>query len=622
MSIKKVIPAQFRVLFLATAAAVMAACSGTGGSQSPILPSDTASAPAMSTAASSPTPTPVQWANGSSYAPSSLKVSFAKAPGTGDVLVVAFSNNGQSGGAANTYTPPSGWTAADSNTSHPYATFQLFTHVVAAGETNTYSFKTAAAQREHVWLAADVSNARGIDQHANAYMSATTSFTTPSVTPTQSNDIAIALNMPASQNSATWTNSAGWSLGTGPTSVWNDEGVTQSLSSTSAVSERATLSSPTKGFAAIVLLAAGSGIGSTPAPAPSAAPTAKPTNAPTSTPIITPIVTPTSAPVTSGAYTYHGCKVYAPNDWFTTNLVTGGSSYVPNSVDPNSAAIITNLNSAYPTGAFRYAETEETVNLISNSNPPVAQPVISNLQWGWANDPYNDDPDHTMPIAKTFYQEGRVWNGSTTSPNTCKGDCHVVTLNTDTCVTWETYWSHSVSWDGTTFTADNGFVHNLNHPFNDQYVQDSWHGDTAADLPMFGNEDYGEDASLPAIPHSVAFVLGLPTKAVGGHVAPATGGMTCQTYCNHPLPYGARLRLHASFQCPSKVSYPQANLICIQMKTYGIIFEDTSNIDGYFGIRLGNSADGTNPWNENDYMQLLSSLHLSDFDVMTLGTIQ
>lgn len=321
-----------------------------------------------------------------------------------------------------------------------------------------------------------------------------------------------------------------------------------------------------------------------------------------------------------GGYTYYGCPIYAAGDWFTTNLITGGSTYVSNAVDPNSAGIIRNLMNAYPTGRFAYAETSEAVNLVSGS-PMMAR--IQGLKWGFANDPYNDDPaPHTIPISEPFFQEGQVWNHRDgASTNTCKGDCHVIVLNTTTCITWETYTSGSVSWDGSRYRSDAGFVHNLRHPFNDQYAMDSWHGTTAADLPIFGNEDFGEDASLPFIPHSVAMVLGLEDKAVGGHVAPATGGMSCKSYCTSPLPYGARLRLHSAFVCPDAAAFPQAHLICIQMKTYGVIFDDTSAIDNYFGIRLGESADGSNPWRESDYMQLLSNLRLSDFDVMSLGTV-
>lgn len=317
-----------------------------------------------------------------------------------------------------------------------------------------------------------------------------------------------------------------------------------------------------------------------------------------------------------GTYTYHGCPVYAPADWFTTNLITGGSTYASNAVDSNSAKIIANLMNAYPAGRFAYAETSEVVNLVSGS-PVTAR--IQGLKWGFANDPYNDDPPpYTIPISQPFYQEGQVLSASA---NTCKGDCHVIVLNTTTCVTWETYTSGSASWDGSTYKSDAGFVHNLRHPFNDQYAQDSWHGTTAADLPMFGNEDFGEDASLPSIPHSVAMFLGLPDKGVGAHVAPATGGMSCKTYCEAALPYGARLRLHSNFACPDASAFPQASLICAQMKTYGVIFDDTTGIDNYFGIRLGESADGSNPWHEGDYMQLLGSLKLRDFDVMSLGTV-
>lgn len=234
-----------------------------------------------------------QWTSNSAFAPASVKISWPAAPAVGDVLIVALWNNGQSTGASNTYTPPAGWALVDQNTSHAYATYQTFSHVVAAGETNSYVFTPQAAQRQHVWIAADVGNATAVDRSGNTFISNSTSFTTPSVTPSQAGDLAIAFNLPMTNNSVTWANPPAWTLGT-QSLTWHGEALSETLSSTAATSESSTLSAAATGFSAIVLLS------------PSGTPTGSPTPAPPPTPTPPPGSTATPAQWASNA-------VYAPS---------------------------------------------------------------------------------------------------------------------------------------------------------------------------------------------------------------------------------------------------------------------------------------------------------------------
>jgi hypothetical protein len=210
-----------------------------------------------------------QWTKGALYAPASITVSFARAPAAGDLLVVAFWNNGQSSGASNTYTPPAGWSAADQNTAAAYATYQLFTHTVSAGEANSYAFIPFSAQREHAWIGADVTNAMGVDRAGNTFINNGTSFTTPALTPYGPSELAIAFNLPLKPNSGsvTWTNPAPpWAPGASMTSPWAGEALYQPLSSTSAVTQSATSSTSVAGFSGIVLLS------NSPTPIPTATP--------------------------------------------------------------------------------------------------------------------------------------------------------------------------------------------------------------------------------------------------------------------------------------------------------------------------------------------------------------
>jgi hypothetical protein len=614
-----------RVGLIAGAAAVVAACSGGGGASSPLpiannsfqtaSPVTQQTAPPVVQVTSTASPTPVQETSGSAYAPSSITVAYPAAPKAGDVLVVALWNNGQNSGAANTYTPPSGWSPVDQNTAHTYLSYQLFKHVVASGETGRYAFKPLAAEREHVWMAMDVANTTGVDKYANAYVSGT-SYATPSLTPSSGGELALVFNMPDSLSSLSWSTPSGWTRKVGPTSVWSGEGIAQNVTSTSAVSETSTISSSSQGFAGVVLLKT---TGSTSTPSPTATPASTPRPNPTPTQAPTP--SPTSSPTVHGQYAYHGCKVFTSNDWLTTNLVSGGSTYVTNTVDPNSANIIRNLTAAYGNIPFNYdVQPTLTVANIDTETNVKANPSISGLGYGFGNDPENDDPSpHHIPITSgTFYQEG-------TSTLCSHGDCHVVVLDTVKCLDYETYRSGGYSWNGSTYSAQGGGVENLNHPFNTE--PDTV---TAADIPMMGTADWGEDLAYQnsscqpncAIPHTLAVLMPIAGKALGGHVAPAYYGITCTSYCTNKLPYGARLRLRSSYTCPSYSSYPQANLLCNQAKQYGWIFNDTvdSGTSGG-GVRLADSANGTNPWKSSDYGVFLSNVKITDFDVMTLGTI-
>lgn len=294
-----------RLLLIAIVALAISSCrgGGPGGALPPI-----GSRHLQSTAAASV----AQWSSGTPWAPASIAVSWPAAPAIGDVLVVAFWNNGQTSGAANTYTPPAGWTLVDQNTSHAYATYQSFTHIVGSGEANAYVFTPLAAQRAHAWIAADVSGTGGVDKSGNSFISNATSYTTPSLAPSQASDLAVAFDMPMTTSALTWSNPAGWTVGTGPTSTWRGEALFQSLTSTAAVSESSTLSGSAYGFSALVLLTP-SGTQSTPSPTPSASSSAGPTPTPTPTPAPTP---------SSGG----GGGLAKPSQW------TSGAAFAPASV--------------------------------------------------------------------------------------------------------------------------------------------------------------------------------------------------------------------------------------------------------------------------------------------------
>lgn len=258
---------QFRALAALTFLGTLAACGGGSTSSTPPLsgnpgPNPKSTATPAPTASPTPTPAPApaavaQWNSGDSFAPAAVTVSLPSAPATGDVLIVALWNNGQSDGSAETYAAPAGWTLVDQNVVSAYATYQLYSHVVAGGESNAYDFTPQGGDRENVWIAADVTNASAsapVDQFANAFINNDTLYTTAAVTPSHPGDLAIGFNLPISTSVLAWTNDPAWTLGTGPTAMWSGQAVTRALSAANPLSQMATLSSAAYGFSAIVLL--------------------------------------------------------------------------------------------------------------------------------------------------------------------------------------------------------------------------------------------------------------------------------------------------------------------------------------------------------------------------------
>jgi hypothetical protein len=165
----------------------------------------------------------------------------------------------------------------------------------------------------------------------------------------------------------------------------------------------------------------------------------------------------------------------------------------------------------------------------------------------------------------------------------------------------------------------------LHHPYHEQQIG---HIATAAGTPLLGTTDFGEDLQQAQIHHIIGFYWGgaFGTATGGAYVAPANASVQCTSHCRKALPFGARLRLHARYPCPPAKTNPQANKVCAQLKIYGMMLTDSSNMPpansyGYAGLRLGLNADGSNPWNDGDMSSLLDRVRITDFDVMKLGTI-
>lgn len=316
----------------------------------------------------------------------------------------------------------------------------------------------------------------------------------------------------------------------------------------------------------------------------------------------------------SSPYVLDGCPVYTAHDWLTTNLLIGGSPYVSNTADRNSPKIIAHFSAAFGDPVFSINGTNASVSgnaVVNQATNATPLHTIQGLSWGFFNDPHNDDPKKQIPWTNGFL------NGSAD---------HAIVLNTQTCVDYEVYDAH---WNGSSFAATDGYVHNLNDSFESQYRIDGGTM-TKSGIPLIGTMDVGEDAAMPTINH-IAYLL-IPgmdgsSIAAGGYVAPATAGAPCVARCSNALPFGARLRLNSSkYTCPATSTNPQAHKICVQLETYGAIVMDHNGCPAscsgaqLYSTRLSATSSGGNPWNEDD-VSALNGIPLSDWDVMSLGDV-
>lgn len=510
----------------------------------------------------------------------STTCTFPSAPTAGNLLVFGV---GLYPGA-NTTTAPAGVTTIDAAANSQMRTYY---RVAQSGDGTTWAFTASASSYLTVAcyeVAGEDPNAP-IDAHGSQNVSNSTTFTTPSVTPVTSGDLPLAFF--GDSQSGTFSNlttgfTADQTQGAGAFDMLAAHGA---IAGTGAQQASVTIGAAGYGGTALLLLKPS---GATPTPSPP--------------PVGMQYVYPKgSAP---------NCNVYQPGDWLTADLVDSGGAdaYVPTAKDAGSDTLMSYLQTSYGNLAW-YLGSKETVNMATNSTATFAsaQTETGDLYGDSSNIPWTDG---------SFITE----QASTHCPGPSGSDCHTVELNTDNCVTYENYTTAALSdmISAGKFQGGNGYVHNLNHSYNDQYV----HGGlniSFASVPMMGSTAWGEDLNYQQtscqpncfIPHILGFFMPINGASESGHTAPALQDQSCAHLCTHEIKAGARLVLNASFTCPGVANNPQANLICNTLKKYGMIYDDQDNNwgctlkdyghsgDCLLGLRIGTNKDGSNPWKGN-----------------------
>ena len=141
----------------------------------------------------------------------------------------------------------------------------------------------------------------------------------------------------------------------------------------------------------------------------------------------------------------------------------------------------------------------------------------------------------------------------------------------------------------------------------------------ASGLSLFAGMVTWTDYQSGSIRHPLNWAAITGTVSKLGFVPPAsaTDQVAFRGSSSYQLPYGAHLRLKASFSTAGWG--PQSTMVAQAMKNYGIYLADTGSSGNALVLR---QREQRHQPLELLRLSALSKINLSDFDVLTLPTIQ
>jgi hypothetical protein len=265
-----------------------------------------------------------------------------------------------------------------------------------------------------------------------------------------------------------------------------------------------------------------------------------------------------------------GADVHANSDNFIANINTYGGDYVHPDFGSN------------PEYGIPYVT-------VSGTQPKV--PVTFD---------YEDESDPGMyPIPPTAPIEG--------GPS-ADGDRHVLVIDTDNCVLYETYYSFYQGGAQKAWSAGSGAIWNLN---SNALRPEGWTSADAAGLPIFPGLARCEEAMTGTINHALRFTV---NRTHSSYIYPATHEASSYTDPNYP-PMGLRLRLKASVNEGDFTG--QALAIVKALKKYGMILADNGS-----NWYISGEANRNNCWDDDDEdgdehdLNQLKDIPGTDFEVI------
>jgi hypothetical protein len=273
-----------------------------------------------------------------------------------------------------------------------------------------------------------------------------------------------------------------------------------------------------------------------------------------------------------------GCQVFpADNPW---NRDISGDP-----LDPNSSNYIAHMNG-----------NSKTLHPDFGSNPTYGIPftVVSGTQ---PKAPITFDyADESDPGPYPIPPDAPIEGGTAST-----GDRHVLVLEKDSCLLYETFDSHYV---GPGWSCGSGAVFDLK---SNQLRPDYWTSADAAGLPILPGLVRYDEVAAGQINHAIRFTVRSTQRAF---IHPATHYASSNTDPNAP-PMGLRVRLKAGYDISGFTG--AARVILAAMKKYGMILADNGS-DWFF-------TGAMDPrWNDEDLNQLKSAPG-SAFEVVYSGPI-
>jgi hypothetical protein len=290
------------------------------------------------------------------------------------------------------------------------------------------------------------------------------------------------------------------------------------------------------------------------------------------------MLTPAAAALTA-------CGLFGANSAYTLPVTNA-------SVDRDSARYVASMIAAGNRGGFwMAARPVEFVNLANRATPThrVRQKV----------------PYHSFDVWYPWQPDFKIEPLS---------DAHAIVVQTDDCRLYETY---DTTYASGVLSAYSGASWSLRRPFVP--LPPGSPSAMASGLSLYAGTVRWEEAASGSISHALNWAAPAGTVSQWSFVRPASDaeGISFKASAAlYRLPYGARLRLRASFDT-SRFG-PQSAAIARAMKTFGIYLADTARENElYDAVAL----DGSNAWNEGD-LAGLGKIHISDFDVLSLREAQ
>jgi serine/threonine-protein kinase len=193
------------------------------------------------------------------------------------------------------------------------------------------------------------------------------------------------------------------------------------------------------------------------------------------------------------------------------------------------------------------------------------------------------------------------------------GDCHLIVIDRAECKLFEMWRANRTS--ATSFSGGCSVVWDLRQQYRPELRGECCTSADAAGLPIAAHMFSADEIYAGRIAHAIRFILPNNLMRSRVYVRPATHSTPSTTGPASAPPYGARMRLKASFD--ESTLKPAARVVARALKEYGMILSDGGNLT----FTATNDRFTTHKWSEVDFTPGdLTSLQWSDFEVPNLGT--